>query len=580
MHIDIVESLEDLSRLRGDWDRVYAADPEAHYFLSWNWIARWFDRPVRWLVLAARESPQDTAYVGFFPIQLRTQFAPGQGFLNSVMMGGSYFAAYTGILCEPGCQDRVMPAFADAIRSFNWTSLHLDDVYMSPERLELFLGRFPSDGFVREKVARPVHVSGIGENIDHDVYVYVKLPDDFESFLANQVGSKTRHHLRKALRALEEPDGLRVTHATAETIERDLEIFHRLWGTQWMPRQERYARSILDSCRHMLLSCFRDGTLFVPVLWNGDVPVGIQIILMDRPRNSLICFLGSRDLEFRRPQPGLLLHAYIMRWGIENGYRTYDLGTGDFSYKFSFGSDSHRVERLRVSTRTGRNLGERLDPRTISAVLHNAMRMQEGGGLTDAELGCRQILAVEPAHAGALALLQKIKAADLAAAAGESETALFETASAHHRTGRLAEAEAGYRRLLAVSPVHFEATHQLGIVLLQRGQGKAAELELRRALEIRPDSAPVHCNYGNVLAQMGEFEKALASYDRAIAVEPGHAIAFNNRGNVLRNLGRLEEALASYEQALALQPGYARALRGRDAVLMAMDVNPAQPAET
>ncbi|MEZ2130296.1 MULTISPECIES: GNAT family N-acetyltransferase [unclassified Sinorhizobium] len=579
MHVDVIDSFGDLSKLKEDWDHLYRRDPDAHYFLSWNWIARWFDRPIRWFVLAAKEDPEDQSYVAFFPIQLRTRFVQGEGFLNSVAMGGSYFAPYTGILCDPAYQGRVMPAFAACLRRFNWANLHLDDIYISPERLELFLKQFSSSDFVREKVARPVHISGSGENIDHDIYVYVKLPDDFESFLANQVGSKTRHHLRKALRTLDEPDGLRVTHATEQTIERDLEAFYRLWGTQWIPNQEKYGRSILDSCRHMLLSCFRDGSLFVPVLWHGDIPVGIQIIFMDRPRDRLICFLGGRDLGFKRPQPGLLLHAYIMRWGIENGYRIYDLGTGDFSYKFSFGSDHHRVERLRISTRTGRNLGERLDPHTIADVFHNAVRFRESGDLASAEIACRQILAGEPKHAGAQFLFRQIKAVEAAAVSGKDELDLLDTAFTHHRAGRLEEAEKDYRSLLAVSPVHFEAAHQLGVALLQRGEVKAAEVELRRALEIRPDAASAHCNYGNAMAAMKEFEKAIASFDRAIALEPRHAIAFNNRGNVLRGLGRLSEALASYERALALQPNYAQASKNREAVLKAMGMDTAMPLE-
>jgi Flp pilus assembly protein TadD len=39
----------------------------------------------------------------------------------------------------------------------------------------------------------------------------------------------------------------------------------------------------------------------------------------------------------------------------------------------------------------------------------------------------------------------------------------------HHQAGRLAEAEASYRRLLAAHPNHADALHLLGIVALRRG---------------------------------------------------------------------------------------------------------------
>jgi tetratricopeptide (TPR) repeat protein len=270
-----------------------------------------------------------------------------------------------------------------------------------------------------------------------------------------------------------------------------------------------------------------------------------------------------------RPGPNFLLHCYCIRFAIENGYSIYDLGTGDYAYKYMFGSEEHIVERFRITTRTRRNNGERLEPRSLAAALNGAKRLSAAGDMEDAAIACRQILAVDPANADAMALYSQIGAAQ--GPRGELLDGAVDMAFAYHRAGDLPEAEKRYREVLALDPVNFDAAHQLGVLLLQRREPKAAEMEIRRALEVRPDAASAHCNHGNVLAMTGDFEGAIVSYDRAIDIEPRHAIAFNNRGNALRRVGRFEDALASYEGALALQPEYQQAGDNRAALIRELE---------
>ena len=72
MHVDVITSRDALDRLRGNWEAVYQADPEAQLYMSWAWIAGWFERlPCQWFVLAAKESTESPDYIAFFPLQLR-----------------------------------------------------------------------------------------------------------------------------------------------------------------------------------------------------------------------------------------------------------------------------------------------------------------------------------------------------------------------------------------------------------------------------------------------------------------------------------------------------------------------------
>ena len=151
----------------------------------------------------------------------------------------------------------------------------------------------------------------------------------------------------------------------------------------------------------------------------------------------------------------------------------------------------------------------------------------------------------------------------------EAQTAaLLNEALAAHQAGRLGEAQARYRQVLALAPRQFDALHLLGV--LERQQGDAAEAVrlIAQALAVNPAQAAAHCNLGAALQDLGRSEEALASYDRALQLNPGHALAWSNRGNALRKLGRLLEAVDSYERALSLRPSYPEAWCNRAIALL------------
>ena len=130
----------------------------------------------------------------------------------------------------------------------------------------------------------------------------------------------------------------------------------------------------------------------------------------------------------------------------------------------------------------------------------------------------------------------------------------FETGNALAGLGRFEEAEASYRRAIALNPRYPEAFNNLGNILHDMGRFEEAEASYRRAVSINPFIPDVFNNLGVVLRDMGRFEEAEASYRRAIALNPRYPEAFNNLGTVLQGLGRLEEAEASYRRAMELNP--------------------------
>jgi tetratricopeptide (TPR) repeat protein len=96
----------------------------------------------------------------------------------------------------------------------------------------------------------------------------------------------------------------------------------------------------------------------------------------------------------------------------------------------------------------------------------------------------------------------------------------LDLASRHHQSGRLAEAEAVYRQILAVEPQNARALQLMGVVLHQRGNSAAGSELIRRAIQIDPSSPDFHSNLGVVLADCGQYDEALACYRQAVRLAP------------------------------------------------------------
>ena len=530
MHVDVIRTRDTLLRVRSNWEAVYQADPEAQFYMSWTWIAGWFEKlGCQWIVLAAKENANSSDYAGFFPLQLRTEQGRDGKFHNELRTGGGYFAGYTGFICDPKFAQQTLLAFASHAKRLNWARLHLENIFASPERLKLFLDEFPSSDFITDKIQRPDD----GDGIDHDIYVYVNLPGTWDAFLYERLDAKARRNARAALRQAEDSE-YRITTPTPETIEDDIEALLKFWELQWAAKlaaryHPRLPYGMMNNFRNMLRSCFADNALYLPILWQGENRIGIQASLIDWKNRSLISLLNGRDLNVKRPPPGFVLHLQCVRWGIENGFAVYDLQTGDFPYKYDFGGIDRRVECLRVSTRDQRNPRGALEPLTLPVVFDRALRMKKEGSLEEAAQACRQILDADPNHSDAAQLLKNLDAERRRAV-----PANLNAAKGFHQRGQIAEAEKMYRAILQAEPKHVDATYLLGVALLQQHRFEAAEQQLRLAIGLQPHIAMLHYNRGLALQQLGRHQEALTSFNSAIALKPDYDLALAQRNSILK----------------------------------------------
>ncbi|HTV47746.1 MAG TPA: tetratricopeptide repeat protein [Phycisphaerae bacterium] len=136
---------------------------------------------------------------------------------------------------------------------------------------------------------------------------------------------------------------------------------------------------------------------------------------------------------------------------------------------------------------------------------------------------------------------------------------LLNPAVEHHQAGRLAEAEAIYRRVLAQQPNNADALHLLGVLLGQKGQYQDAVEFIRRAIAVNPSAATFYLNLGITLEKLNLNQDAASAYREALRLKHDFANAHNSLGNLFRRLHQIDEAIAECRLAVQFKPDFAEA---------------------
>lgn len=490
MRIDVIDRLPDIARLEENWNAVYDADPDAQLFTSWQWLSGWLGQIIPpWFVLAAREdSCADSPYVAFLPLRIQTKMENGR-FHNELNMAGNFSADYTGILCTPGMEHQAIPAFARYMKKINWAKLNLENIRISEPRMRLLLAHFPKASFQTNEISRVGKIDGI----DNNLCPFSVLAPSWDSYL-DTLSANTRQKIRRLLRLVDASGEYSISQSTPETIERDLNTLLQFWETKWRPRKGDLVHTLVRSNRAMLLRSFRADLLFLPTLWKGDRPLAALATLIDRRKHSFLFYMTGRDETFDGPPPGMILHAHSIRHAIADGFTEYDFLRGNESYKYSFGVKERRIRCVVIGTKNGLNLGGKIDRRTARDVLKEATEL--------------------------------------------------------HQTGKIAEAERGYRQIIEVEPKNADAIHRLGQLMAGRGNHAEAKRLFKTLTAIRPDTYKSWFCLAESCEALGQHFDAANAYREVIELRPDLPDAFGKLAAILIKLGRIEDVNAALISSL------------------------------
>jgi Flp pilus assembly protein TadD len=142
---------------------------------------------------------------------------------------------------------------------------------------------------------------------------------------------------------------------------------------------------------------------------------------------------------------------------------------------------------------------------------------------------------------------------------GEALRAAFANALALTQAGKLDEAEAAYKELIAKEPSVPEVYQNLGYIYSQKKDWPKAEEALKKAMELRPNYPDAAAALARVYADSGQSDKAMELMSKAAGDNPTDARAQFNMGIFQLNAGKAEEAIAAFNKALVADPTMADA---------------------
>jgi CelD/BcsL family acetyltransferase involved in cellulose biosynthesis len=396
MKIEVVNDFASLCDLKDNWDRLYAADPAAHFFLSWSWISNWLHDDENWFVVAVRR-PKDSHYCALMPLRRSIMKLDDGAKIDRIQMAGRKLCDYTGWLVEPDADHEATSLLAKTLAASGADELELECLRAPQDRIDRFLNAFKTTSF---KISERADIHPV-DGIDNTVCPYVDLPASWEIYLAG-LSSNTRQKLRRFLRKAENSDRFSISIAKPGTGDTDIAELLDLWAAKWSARKGSRLPRLIKTNAAMLRHCLNNGSLLLPVLRDGDRVVSALATYLDDVKGRLLFFMAGRDETFHELPSGLVLHAWSIRWAIEKQYKTYDFLRGDESYKFMFGAQCDCVRHVLIETCTI-DAEDGLPPVSeLKALMEIAVELHKSGRLEQAELAYRKVLSAEPSSVPAL----------------------------------------------------------------------------------------------------------------------------------------------------------------------------------
>ena len=313
------------------WGTLMAKDPNASIFTTPEWHRLWWEEFSEGKDLFVLTMTRDDEIVAIVPLYRKED--GGRKALRFV--GGIDLTDYLGPICSAEDRLDVADALVDWLVS---TDVEWDefDAHNLPVPF----------GFAEFLVERADH-AGLSFGLDQEeTTAILKLPSDWDSYLAS-LDSKERHELKRKQRRIgrEHPDAT-VRTSTPETLDADLEVFvgmHR--GTEGL--KGHFMRPDIATFFERVARAFSElGWLRLDFLEIGGTAIATTFGF--EHGNTLYLYNSAFEQEAKRLSPGLILVAALIEDAIEQGTKTFDFLRGPERYKYQLGAEAVPLNNLRV----------------------------------------------------------------------------------------------------------------------------------------------------------------------------------------------------------------------------------------
>ncbi|MHB8324272.1 MAG: GNAT family N-acetyltransferase [Candidatus Dormibacteria bacterium] len=334
----MVDTAQGLREVRSGWQELEHAGAQLNPFLTWEWQWSWWEtfgagHEPRYLLVRAGES-----LIGLVPLCISSQDPD-----RLLFGGGLQLSDQLGFMHLPGREREVADATLDWARASGGEAAVLDLHFLPQDSAPLLALRAAAEARSLTTQERPEEVSpGLA------------LPADFDTYLAQSLGKKERHELRRKFRRLDEerPDWHMVSQDDRGP-ESALEAFLHLLQASGEHKREFLTPQVREFFSRISRHLQERGWLRIQLLeTQGEVLGGIFGFTMGGVWHL---YNSGYDPNHGSLSPGLLCVAEGIRSAIDEGCSRADMLRGNEPYKYRLGAHDWPLQRLLItsgSTRT------------------------------------------------------------------------------------------------------------------------------------------------------------------------------------------------------------------------------------
>jgi CelD/BcsL family acetyltransferase involved in cellulose biosynthesis len=337
MHVEVVQSADELSQLESQWNELISASESDNPFLQWEWCSTWwrhYGAGHELAVVLVREGGQ---LVGLAPLYLergnRTRESGVLRFLGS----GEVCSEYLGFVLRRGREQQSSRQLLDFLlhdSTIDWRQLRLTHVVADTATAMALQTSLPGSArtFRVDRAATSWHI---------------ELANSWDAFLKS-VGGKRRGKIRRALREFDEHK------FEYHEITRETEIA-AAWDDLTRLHQARWEQQGKPGCfashrfaafhRELLGPLWRRGGLLLTSLRRGGETIAASYCL--RHRGRVYFYQGGISPAAMPFRPGHCLRVFELRRAIERGDRVFDFLSGEEDYKSQWAT--HQTEMLQFA---------------------------------------------------------------------------------------------------------------------------------------------------------------------------------------------------------------------------------------
>ena len=319
-----------------EWNNLLAESISDVPFLRYEYLSTW------WMTrgggewegpqLALISARENGGLLGIAPLFL----AKHKGQKALMLIGSIEISDYLDLIVRGGDLARFLSKLLDFLTSesnLDWTSLDLYNLPDSSPTLAQLKAESDERGWAySQEIYQPSP--------------YIKLPEDFETYLSGIV-KKQRHEIRRKMRRAETGEH-KVSWYIVEdeaSLSSELDDFLSLMAND-QHKQEFLTEAMRTQIRKSAQEAFEAGWLLLAfIVIDGQKAAGY---LNFDYGNRIWLYNSGLNFNYKDLSPGWVLLAYLLRWAIENGRTEFDFMRGDEPHKYRFGAVDRNVMRVRV----------------------------------------------------------------------------------------------------------------------------------------------------------------------------------------------------------------------------------------